>query len=96
MDQKSYGEAKLCPVGAMSAAASFVARDWDERNSIGYAGRWTHPDAAGNAHVFQVKAGDGSRFLVWADKWGNVGQFSHEDEIAASRALNVETHEDNA
>jgi hypothetical protein len=53
----------------MSAAASYIAREWgDYGYSIENVESPTHA-----VSLFHVRALDGSRFVVAADKWGNTG-----------------------
>lgn len=91
---KSYRDVPMASTGAVRAAAAYVEREWDDDGySIGLAGT----DEGGARVVFQVKCtGDGSRFLVWADRWGNCGSYVGADEIAVADRLDVEVHGDAA
>lgn len=88
-DTKSHRSVPMCPAEAMRAAAGFLSREWGENYRIGYAG-WTNHEAQG-VEVFQCRASDGSRFLIWADRWGNTGQFTPERESEVATVLDVET-----
>lgn len=69
-----YRDVPLAPTDAVAAAASLIDRDYGSHGyRLGYAGllpgsssRYCEAD-----HVFQVKASDGSRFLVVVDAYGN-------------------------
>jgi len=78
----------MCNVDAMSSAASFVSREWGENRRIGLAGTVIHDDR--EVSVFQCAASDGSRWLVWADRWGNTGTFEPEREREIGIGLDVE------
>lgn len=66
------------PVDATATAARFIQREWGEESGywmllLGAAPRSTEHDQP--VYVWEVcHSGDGSRFLVWADQWGNYGQ----------------------
>ena len=77
----------------MSAVGSYIAREW---NDYGY---WVEKVESPTRHVslFHVVAGDGSRFIVASDSWGNCRTVdSHGYTTAelrgALRALVTEMH----
>jgi hypothetical protein len=86
IESKSYRSVPMVPTSAMAAAARYVEREWgSEGYWLGFAG-----DVSLGKFAFQVCARDGSRFLVWADRFENVGQFDNEAEVA--RELDVEVN----
>lgn len=105
METKSYRTVGQVPADAMGAAASYLAREWGASLTLGYAGlvssadygpaapRGGSEDETANPrtlYVFQCQAGDGSRWLIWADRWGNVGDFSPTTEQTLGLTLDVE------
>lgn len=85
---RSARSVPMVNVDAMSAAASFVSREWGDNRRIGFAGVVLHDDR--EVFVFQCAASDGSRWLVFSDRWGNVGTFSPEREQEVGIGLDVE------
>ncbi len=84
---KSYRSVEMAPTSAVISAARHVEREWGtEGYRIGYAGT-TDPANGTAVHVFQVRASDGSRFLVWATRYGDVGDYTHSRELEAATAL---------
>lgn len=78
----------------MSAAGSYIAREWgDYGYSIEEIESPTHA-----VSLFHVRALDGSRFVVAADKWGNTGGpveshgYDSPERTAALDALVMEMH----
>lgn len=78
----------------MSAAAGYIAREWGD---YGY----SIEDVESPTHavsLFYVRALDGSRFVVAADKWGNTGGpvdshgYASPERTAALDALVAEMH----
>ena len=78
----------------MSAAGSYIAREWGD---YGY----TIEGVESPTHavsLFHVRAADGARFIVAADKWGNTGGpvdshgYESPERTAALGALVAEMH----
>lgn len=64
-----YTEPAMVDPEAFASAARFVQREWGD---VGYRIGFEARD--GGLYVFRCAHSDGSRFWVWADKYGNVGQ----------------------
>lgn len=88
MSDKSYRSVLMCPVDAMSSAASYLSREWGDNYYIGYVAQYLFTSSVVN--VFQCVASDGSRFLIYSDRWGNTGTFNKEDEARIALELDVE------
>lgn len=86
---KSYRSVEMAPTSAVAAAARYVEREWGEWYRLGFAGQ-TDPVNGTAVYVFQVCASDGSRFLVWADRFENVGTFASALEQSIALELDVE------
>lgn len=87
--QRSHRSVPMCPPDAMSAAAYYLMREWGESRSIGYAGTWT--DSYGRHwYIWQCSAGDGSRWLIRSDRYGNTGTFEPTLEREIAARLDVE------
>lgn len=76
----------------MSGAAAYITREWGD----GYTVRGIDT-ATRHVTLFHVTAGDGSRFTVAADRWGNcrhqdTGQAADETLAEALAPLVAEMH----
>ena len=65
-----YGDVTAVPASVVASAAGFVAREWGESYLMGFVGATHHEPSGDWVWVFQVKAGDGSRFAVGASRYG--------------------------
>lgn len=79
----------------LSGAAAYISRNWSDH---GY--RIEAIDSPTWAvSIFHVVAGDGSRFVIAADKWGNAGGdvdshgYDTDERTEALRVLVAEMHE---
>ena len=87
---KSHRTVPMCTPTAMIAAASYLEREWGSGRYLGYAGDWKVGGRMWS--VFQCSAGDGSRWLIRADRYGNVGTFDDDHEREIALALDVEVN----
>lgn len=63
-------------VDAMMAAAGYLSRNWgDYGYRIGLAA------SVGSGGVFSCSASDGSRFWIYADRWGNCRQVESWEDV---------------
>jgi hypothetical protein len=65
----------LVDVDALASACRYVAREWGEES--GY--RCEVVGSSARRVAIEVHASDGSRFLVAADRWGNVAHDTERD-----------------
>lgn len=85
----SYRSVPMCSGEALAAAGLFLEREWGYGRRLGFAGEWT--DSFGRSWaVFQCAAGDGSRWLIRANSYGEVGTFDASLERELGALLNVE------
>ena len=86
---KSYRSVPMTSPEAMISAAAYLEREWGAGRQLGYAGQWV--DSFDRVwSVFQCRASDGSRWLIRADAYGNVGSFDRSLEAEIALALDVE------
>ena len=83
-------DVRQAPCEATAAAASYLSREWGENRTLGFVGTHHEPDA--RWYVFQCMAGDGSRWLIASDRWGNTRDWSNarEEEKQLAAAFGVE------
>jgi len=87
--EKSYRSVPMADVGAIASAARYVEGGWGDRYSMGLAGSRVWKDRM--YWLFQVRASDGSRFLVGSDRYGNCLAPEHiPDYHALALELDVE------
>jgi hypothetical protein len=87
--EKSHRSVNMHDPEEARCAASYLEREWGSGRRLGYAGRWT--DSYGRSWaVWQCAAGDGSRWLIRSDRYGNVGTFETSLEREIGALLDVE------
>lgn len=85
----SYRSVPMAPAEAVGAAGYYLEREWGAGRRLGYVGPWD--DSFGRRwYIFQCAAGDGSRWLIRADRYGNVGTFEPTLEVELGALLDVE------
>ena len=91
---ESYRDAPMMRPAAVAAAARYLENEYGSWGyQIAFAGFWNEPSNHDVWHVFQCKSSDGSRFLIRADAFENVSEFSSSDEmLQVADDLNVECH----
>ena len=90
-EQKSYRSVSMCDPEEMIGAASYLEREWGPGRRLGFAGYWRDSFDRSWA-VFQCVAGDGSRWLIRADRYGNRGTFEASLEREVALLLDVEVN----
>lgn len=88
---KSYRTVPMCDPEAMISAAAYLEREWGSGRRLGFAGFWSDGTQR-TWHVFQCLAGDGSRWLIRCDGYGNVGTFDKQLEREIALRLDVEVN----
>ena len=90
-ETKSYRTVPMCDPGATISAAAYLEREWGGGRRLGFAGTWR--DSFDRTwSIFQCVAGDGSRWLIYSDAYGNAGTFDKELEREIALRLDVEVN----
>lgn len=66
----------MIPVCAVLSAAAYLSREWGEFRTMGPGvdvGSYDNDGRQETVYAFECGAGDGARWFIVADRWGNVG-----------------------
>ena len=86
-----YRDVPMVPVEVLGSIGSWVVREYGDRYAVGYVG--TLPAVSAEIdYVFQVRATDGSRFLVATTRWGIPYRLLGSEALAFARRHQVEAY----